>query len=292
MITVALAGSGHGSGKTMLAYHLSHMLAWMGFRVLAVDLDPQPDLTASFLDTEQIEALWSSPGRTVWDGVCRDGRAGPVSPVPVHDNLALLPGDPALGEFEDIPYGPDTTSVRDTPFREVITTAGLMINADIALVDLGPGVGHINRFALAAADKVMLVLTADPFSLRGLRSLGPRLRSLDGERSPAERIGYVITTQGSVESVAERAFLERLALIPATYAEHVAVDSGTGPVEQSFEIGRLRDYRSLEPLARSARKPMFDLSPGDGAVGATANFVRKCHADFTELTGALITRIG
>jgi chromosome partitioning protein len=288
MITVALAGSGHGSGKTMLAYHLAYMLAHMGFGVLAVDLDPQPDLTAGFLDTEQIEALWGTPGGTVWDGVRHVGKAGgakPVSPVRVHDGLALLPGDPALGEFEDSDGG------QGTPFRDIITAAGRTISADIALVDLGPGMGTINRSALAAADKVMVVVTADAFSLRGLSSFGPRLRALDQDQSRTEQIGYVITTQGSVDSIAERAFLERLALIPATYAIHVAGQREADAADQSFEIGRLRDYRSLEPLARSARKPMFDLSPGDGAVGATANFVRKCHQDFAELTRAFASRV-
>jgi hypothetical protein len=41
-----------------------------------------------------------------------------------------------------------------------------------------------------------------------------------------------------------------------------------------------------------AAKPMFDISPADGAVGATANFVRRCRDDFAELTRAFVTRAG
>lgn len=218
----------------MLAYHLAHMLAQMGFGVLAVDLDPQPDLTAGFLDTERIEALWSTPGGTVWDGVRHTGKADgaePVSPVHAHDKLALLPGDPALGEFEDI------VSLQGTPFHDIITAAGRTISADIALIDLAPGVGPINRSALAAADKVMLALTIDAFSLHGLSSFGLRLRALDERQSPAEQIGYVITTQGSVESVRARAVRR-------------------GPVLRDRATPRLP-----EPGATRAQRPQADVRP-------------------------------
>ncbi len=43
-----------GVGKTSLVYHLSWMFAEIGIRVLAVDLDPQANLTAAFLDEDQL----------------------------------------------------------------------------------------------------------------------------------------------------------------------------------------------------------------------------------------------
>ncbi len=38
-----------GVGKTTLVYHLAHMFAALGKRVLLVDLDPQSNLTAMCL---------------------------------------------------------------------------------------------------------------------------------------------------------------------------------------------------------------------------------------------------
>lgn len=58
MITLALFNNKGGVGKTTLAYHLAHMLARVGYRVLAVDLDPQSNLTAAFLDEDSLEVLW------------------------------------------------------------------------------------------------------------------------------------------------------------------------------------------------------------------------------------------
>ena len=46
-----------GVGKTTLVYHVAWMLADRGHRVVAADLDPQANLTAAFLDDEEIEQL-------------------------------------------------------------------------------------------------------------------------------------------------------------------------------------------------------------------------------------------
>jgi chromosome partitioning protein len=47
-----------GVGKTSLVYHLAWMLAGMGLRVVAIDLDPQANLTSAFLSDEELENLW------------------------------------------------------------------------------------------------------------------------------------------------------------------------------------------------------------------------------------------
>ena len=43
---IALFNNKGGVGKTTLTSHLAHMVARLGWRVLAVDLDPQSNLTS------------------------------------------------------------------------------------------------------------------------------------------------------------------------------------------------------------------------------------------------------
>jgi len=65
--TIALFNNKGGVGKTTLCFHLAHMISRMDRRVVAVDLDPQANLTAYFLGIEEIEALWEgSAPATVW----------------------------------------------------------------------------------------------------------------------------------------------------------------------------------------------------------------------------------
>ncbi|WP_322768685.1 ParA family protein, partial [Frankia sp. Cr1] len=61
MISVTLFNNKGGVGKTTLIYHLAHMLQRLGKNVLAVDLDPQSNLTAAFLDEEKLELIWREP---------------------------------------------------------------------------------------------------------------------------------------------------------------------------------------------------------------------------------------
>ena len=47
-----------GVGKTSLVYHVAWMMSELSYPVLVVDLDPQANLTAAFLDERALEKLW------------------------------------------------------------------------------------------------------------------------------------------------------------------------------------------------------------------------------------------
>ena len=95
-----------GVGKTSLIYHLAWMLSPIGERVLACDLDPQANLTATFLIEDALESLWAgeTKDRTTYQCVqpltaLGDLRAPEVQRI--SESLGLVPGDLALSGFED-----------------------------------------------------------------------------------------------------------------------------------------------------------------------------------------------
>ncbi|MEV6707289.1 ParA family protein [Micromonospora wenchangensis] len=208
MISVALFNNKGGVGKTTLTYHLAYMLQRLGHRVLTVDLDPQSNLTAAFLDEDELSAVWQEPLQSDWpllDGqqklLFRVDGAGTVAsavepimrglgdvrfvdPVTITEGLWLVPGDLNLSAFEDklsaawpnSLIGDHAALRTTTAFYRLISNTGTRVNADIVLLDVGPNLGAINRSALLAADTVLMPLAADLFSLRGLRNLGPALR--------------------------------------------------------------------------------------------------------------------
>lgn len=47
-----------GVGKTSLAYHLAWMFSDLGKRIVAIDLDPQANLTSAFLPEAALVDLW------------------------------------------------------------------------------------------------------------------------------------------------------------------------------------------------------------------------------------------
>jgi chromosome partitioning protein len=56
--TIAFLNNKGGVGTTTLVYHLACMFADQGHSVLAVDLDPQANLTSMFLEDDRLEELW------------------------------------------------------------------------------------------------------------------------------------------------------------------------------------------------------------------------------------------
>ncbi|MBM0225220.1 MULTISPECIES: ParA family protein [Micromonospora] len=331
MISVALFNNKGGVGKTTLTYHLAHMLQRLGHRVLAVDLDPQSNLTAAFLDEEDLEQVWREPnGVTVSPGESGQaptvaaavkpimegmGDIRPCEPVPIAEGLWLLAGDLTLSSFEDRlseawPKGftGDPAALRTTTaFHRILQTAGREVDADIALIDVGPNLGAINRAALLAADTVLVPLAADLFSLRGLRNLGPTLRMWrrtwhhkvmpdlpPGIEAPVGRmrpLGYVIMQPTMRLDRPVKAYQRWLDRIPEVFATSVLDEPGSGVTRKAYEIATLRNYQSLMPLSHDARKPMFDLRSADGALGSTQTLVQRCYQDFRSLSEKLLQRL-
>ena len=106
MISIAFFNNKGGVGKTSLVYHTAWMFAELGHRVLAVDLDPQSNLSIMALDEERLEALWPDDdtrrrctGR--WRR-CSAARATSGRRTSSHaGKLGLLVGDLALSRIED-----------------------------------------------------------------------------------------------------------------------------------------------------------------------------------------------
>jgi cellulose biosynthesis protein BcsQ len=185
-----------GVGKTSLLYHLAWMFAELHKRVVAVDLDPQANLTAAFLDEDKIETLWNdnASDSTIYHSVKPlTGIGDIIEPQlqKIAPYLYLIPGDATLSTYEDILSNEWPKSMDDnnlyrpmrilSSFWQVMQMAAKKVKADVILVDIGPNLGAINRSVLIATNYVIIPLGADIFSLQGLKNLGPTLRSWNNQ---------------------------------------------------------------------------------------------------------------
>ncbi len=327
MKTIAFFNNKGGVGKTTLCFHLAHMMGRLGKRILVVDLDPQANLTAYFMDEEQIEELWAEESRPVTVSHC----LGPLQeieavpfPTPVlHEDgprLALLPGNVNLGSFEDLmaqAWLQLGTKMPQSYIRTTIAFHSLIRNAaadwapDAVLVDVGPNLGGVTRAALLASDLMIVPLAADVFSLQGLRNLGPTIdgwrRQWQEVRSGVEAtgsaaslpagemrpVGYVLQQHVVRKGQPTRAFQRMFARVPDVYREAVLRTEGCSVGDSADDpncLGQARNYQSLVPLSQDAHKPIFDLRPGDGAIGAHQAYVQRAYENFRELTEAVVER--
>lgn len=325
MKTVAFFNNKGGVGKTSLVYHLAWMFAELGHRVVAADLDPQANLTSICLDENRLVQIWqSSPRPTVFSALAPLKKGvGEVSLRPLENitsNFSLIVGDLELSSFEDdLSANWSKCLDRDerafrvtTAFSRIVAEAGTQFSADIALLDVGPNLGAINRAALIAADYVVIPAAPDLFSVQGLENVGPRLvawREGWKERlakAPADLdfslaggqmlpIGYVVSRHSVREGRQVKAFRNWLDRLPSIYREKVEghLDSHTQIEIDSDDrcLAQLKDYRSLMPMAQEARKPMFLLKPSDGAIGGHQGAVQACFGDFKNLAALIAHKI-
>jgi len=323
MKIIAFFNNKGGVGKTSLVYHLSCMYADLGAGVLAADLDPQANLTTMFLPEERLEEIWP-------DGDHHDSVLGAISPIlkgvgdiraaPVEEisnNLGVLPGDLGLSRFEarlssawPECLARDEAAFRvESAFHRLVQGAGRRREADLALVDVGPNLGAINRAAMLAADFVVFPLAPDLFSLQGLRNLGPTLvewreawkdrlgrapADLDLPAGGIAPAGYVVMQHAVRLGRPVRAYDKWMSRIPEWYRTEVLVDPSQGSSSDGDpnRLATLKHYRSLMPMAQEARKPMFHLTAADGALGAHTYAVQDCYEDFKKLARAIADRCG
>ncbi|WP_374414852.1 ParA family protein [Novosphingobium colocasiae] len=320
-----------GVGKTSLVFHLSWMFAEMGKRVVAIDLDPQANLTSAFLSEDVLEEIWDVPSQnlnatTIYKCVQPLTKVGDLlrpATQAISNNLHLVPGDLALAGFEDQLSSAWTEAMGSNqdnlyrPFRlltafwQVGQLAAEMHSADLVLADVGPNLGAINRSALLGTDHVVIPLAADLFSLQGLRNLGPTLtgwrsdwsRRLENWRMPDFALpqgkmnpeGYVLLQHMERMSRPVRAYEKWVKRIPETYRETILRGQPNLPLSPGLEdpncLARLKHYRSLAPMAQESRKPIFHLTSADGAIGSHSQAVKDAWNDFHRLAFRIASRI-
>lgn len=305
-----------GVGKTSLVYHLSWMFARMGYCVVALDLDPQANLTSAFLDEDRLEDLWenSDNASTIYrclEPLTQVGDLQEPTLQSIDDNLYLVAGDLALAGFEDTLSGVWSESMGDRnlyrPFRllsafwQVAQLVAGRVQAELILVDVGPNLGAINRSALIASDFVVIPLGADLFSLQGLKNLGPTLRSwrslwkkrLDNWKNHEFKlpqgkilpIGYLVQQHSVRLSRPVKAYDKWVKRMPNVYRKHILeeAESDFVPENDPYCLATVKHFRSLVPMAQEARKPVFALTPADGAIGSHAAAVQDAYNDFKTL---------
>ena len=310
---IAFFNNKGGVGKTSMVYHVSWMLADRGFRVIAADLDPQANLTAAFLDEDRLEEVMPIDDHplTIFGAIqpLKRGVGDVADPhiEIINEKLGLIVGDMELSTFEDqlSEVWPKCLDRDERSFRvisafwRILQRAAERHQADVILIDLGPNLGAINRTALIASDYVVIPLGPDLFSLQGLRNLGPALRRwregwqerltknpvADLRLPPGniQPLGYMVLRHSIRLDRTVKAVERWMARIPSTYLEAVLDKSGTTSATIDNDpncIAKLKDYRSLMPLAQEARKPMFFLKPADGALGAHTYAVAEAYKDF------------
>ena len=313
-----------GVGKTSLVYHLSFMMTELGKRVLVVDLDPQANLTSAYLNEDELAALWEdkTAANTIYRAIEPLAEVGDIREplvVEINPDLHLIAGDVALAGFEETLSSawPDSMGDRNlyrpfrilTAFWQVSQQLAEKLQVDLILVDVGPNLGAINRSALIASDFVVIPLGADLFSLQGLKNLGPTLKSwrslwrkrlenwtaasFELPQGRMRPLGYVVQQYSVRLQRPVQAYDRWVNRVPGVYLESVLNKDGPErtPATDPQCLATLKHYRSLVPMAQEWRKPIFHLTPAEGAIGSHVQAVSDAYSDFKGLALKILKKM-
>jgi cellulose biosynthesis protein BcsQ len=322
MRKIAFFNNKGGVGKTTLVYHVAWMLSKLGIRTVAIDLDPQSNLTSMFLTPGRLEEIFEQDlPLTLLSSIKPVVAGDPYVSVHIeriNNNLGLVIGDLALSSYEDLlsdawlkclGRNNDHEFKKTSIFHTIVNDAARQFDAELVLLDVGPNLGAINRAVTISSDYVILPVASDLFSLQGIKNLGVTLSAWRNDwndrlsrRPPAATFeipssnflpaGYIIMQYTSKQSRPVKSYLRWANRIPTFYSQYVLNQTSESQTveEDGHCIALLKHYHSLAPMAMEAHKPMFLLKPADGAIGAHTYAVQACYEDFEKLTQEILNR--
>jgi chromosome partitioning protein len=150
-----------GSGKTTTSAHMAQYLALRGYRVLAIDLDPQASMSALFGHQPELDV---GPNETLYGSIRYDEERRPVAEIvrgTYIPDLHIIPGNLELMEFEhDTPRALMRRAPGDTLFFARIGQAIAEVQDfyDVVVIDCPPQLGYLTLSALTAATSVLVTV--------------------------------------------------------------------------------------------------------------------------------------
>lgn len=158
---IAVTNQKGGVGKTTTSVNLSAALAYMGKKVLLVDIDPQANAT------QGIGVDRSSLSLTVYDAITQSTPLKDIIISTDVKNLDIVPANIDLAGVE-IELS-QVKSGREQRIRNALET--VKERYDFVIIDCPPALGLLNTNALTASDAVLIPVQCEYFALEGLTQL-------------------------------------------------------------------------------------------------------------------------
>lgn len=198
---VAVINGKGGVGKTSLTANLSGLIAAAGYRVLAIDLDPQGNLAR---DLGYKNTPDNDDGLALFSAVTTGQQLRPVTGV--RDGLDIVCGGGRIAEMVGALHSRTARGVATaTAVHDAV--APIAENYDLLLIDCPPGEQQLQQMALTAAEFALIPTKSDSASLDGLVKVAELFGAVRATTNPdLQLLGVVLFGIGvSAKRIAQAA---------------------------------------------------------------------------------------
>ncbi|MFK2827120.1 ParA family protein [Bacillus sp. B190/17] len=210
-ITITLGIQKGGCGKSTTTGILSYLLKEDGYRVLAIDMDSQGNLTELLTDQPSNEFV----GKSVLEAMQHNDAESYI--VPINENLDLLPANNFLAmlprwiytgrthEGENLPFAGNPLLILDKMLDQVRE------KYDFIIIDTPPAFSEQTTNALCASEYVVVMFECSNWCYSAIPNF---IESVDGAREAGKRntqVLGILRTMNDVRRSDAKAFNELIA---------------------------------------------------------------------------------
>lgn len=183
--TIAVMNNKGGVGKTHTVFHLAGAFAESGLRVLVIDLDPQGNLTGLFVPP-------SLDLNTLYSVLVDDVPLEKAVYQTAYENISLVPSSPQLQNMDALLQHEPDAQIRLADAIQELNQGEKPF--DLVLLDCPPSLALTTRNALAAAQRIIIPMEADKFSVDGLDTITRLIESMKRAINPRLEIAGILVS--------------------------------------------------------------------------------------------------
>ena len=186
---IAIANQKGGVGKTTTSINLAASIAEMGKRVLAIDLDPQGNMTSGLgVDKNEVE-------NTVYELMLDECSINESIQDTVVKGLRLIPSNVNLAGAEI-----ELLGINDKEYILKTAVDYIRDDYDFIVIDCPPSLNMLTVNAMTTADTVLVPIQCEYYALEGLSQLIHTINLVQERLNPNLQMEGVVFTMNDVRT--------------------------------------------------------------------------------------------